>query len=346
MGGPSPRGEEAEQRDGSAPATRAPPENHAPFQTLILTAEDGLGDTLRPRLDACARAWPTASGRPGQGLETRSANASLPSTRQGPGSRQEPTAGKPPQGPLAGLRSLRVGDLRIIYRHDAAQLLILVLDIARRDKAYRRPESSAAAEDHHQQQGVPTFGGLAATYLEVRARPRMTLRTYQEEDRILRADLVPAWRHRPVTEIRRRDVAQLLDGIIARGSPVQANRTRSVAHRVFAFAVEREIVEFNPVVGLRRPSEERSRERVLTEDEIFALWRAWETEGSVTSALFRMLLITAQRKHEVTTMRWIDVPGAWWTIWTHRLDFDPSNAQTLTHLGRIAFRLKCLQVIG
>ncbi|HXO19936.1 MAG TPA: type II toxin-antitoxin system RelE/ParE family toxin [Thermoanaerobaculia bacterium] len=31
---------------------------------------------------------------------------------------QEPTAGKPLQGPLAGLRSLRVGDLRIIYRHD------------------------------------------------------------------------------------------------------------------------------------------------------------------------------------------------------------------------------------
>ena len=58
---------------------------------------------------------------------------------------EEPTAGKPLQGPLAGLRSLRVGDLRIIYRHDAAQLLILVLDIARRDKAYRRSESSSGA---------------------------------------------------------------------------------------------------------------------------------------------------------------------------------------------------------
>ena len=57
----------------------------------------------------------------------------------------EPTVGKPLQGPLAGLRSLRVGDLRIIYRHDAAELLIFVLDIARRDKAYRRSDSSSGA---------------------------------------------------------------------------------------------------------------------------------------------------------------------------------------------------------
>jgi addiction module RelE/StbE family toxin len=56
----------------------------------------------------------------------------------------EPTAGKPLQGPLAGLRSLRVGDLRIIYRHDPVQLLVLVLDIARRDQAYR-PSSPATA---------------------------------------------------------------------------------------------------------------------------------------------------------------------------------------------------------
>jgi addiction module RelE/StbE family toxin len=49
----------------------------------------------------------------------------------------EPAAGKPLQGPLAGLRSLRIGDLRIIYRFDAAQLLVFVLEIVSRDKAYR-----------------------------------------------------------------------------------------------------------------------------------------------------------------------------------------------------------------
>ena len=52
---------------------------------------------------------------------------------------EEPSAGKPLQGPLAGQRSVRVGDIRIIYRFEAGQLLVFVLDIARRDKVYRDP---------------------------------------------------------------------------------------------------------------------------------------------------------------------------------------------------------------
>jgi hypothetical protein len=57
----------------------------------------------------------------------------------------------------------------------------------------------------------------------------------------------PAWSEQAAATIRRRDVAALLDKIVNRGAAVQANRTRSIAHRLFAFAVEREIVEFNPV---------------------------------------------------------------------------------------------------
>jgi mRNA interferase RelE/StbE len=68
---------------------------------------------------------------------------------------EEPALGKPLQGPLAGLRSLRVGDLRIIYRHDSVQLLILVLDIARRDKAYRRSESSSGAAGREETRPTP-----------------------------------------------------------------------------------------------------------------------------------------------------------------------------------------------
>jgi mRNA-degrading endonuclease RelE of RelBE toxin-antitoxin system len=52
----------------------------------------------------------------------------------------EPSAGKPLQGPLAGRRSLRVGDVRIVYSFEVGQLLIVVLDIARRDKVYRDPD--------------------------------------------------------------------------------------------------------------------------------------------------------------------------------------------------------------
>ncbi len=49
---------------------------------------------------------------------------------------REPEAGKPLQGPLQGRRSLRVGSVRIIYRYDGDQLLVLVLEIAQRQRVY------------------------------------------------------------------------------------------------------------------------------------------------------------------------------------------------------------------
>jgi len=50
---------------------------------------------------------------------------------------REPDAGKPLQGPLHGRRSFRVGTVRIIYRYEHNELLVLVPDIAQRQTAYR-----------------------------------------------------------------------------------------------------------------------------------------------------------------------------------------------------------------
>jgi len=49
----------------------------------------------------------------------------------------QPKLGKPLVGPLEGHRSLRVGHLRVIYRIDAEQIEVLVLDIAPRGGIYR-----------------------------------------------------------------------------------------------------------------------------------------------------------------------------------------------------------------
>lgn len=49
----------------------------------------------------------------------------------------DPHAGKPLHGELAKLRSLRVGALRIVYRFESDQLLVLVLDIGQRGSVYR-----------------------------------------------------------------------------------------------------------------------------------------------------------------------------------------------------------------
>ena len=52
---------------------------------------------------------------------------------------EDPHAGKPLAGPLAGHRSFRVGSLRIVYRFEEQRLVVLVLDIAERGGVYRMP---------------------------------------------------------------------------------------------------------------------------------------------------------------------------------------------------------------
>jgi integrase len=160
--------------------------------------------------------------------------------------------------------------------------------------------------------GALSFEDLAASFLEKHSKHRK--RSWREDERILNRELLPEWGKLSAAAIRRRDVAWLLDKVASRPAPIMANRVRALASRIFRFAVEREIVEFNPVTGTAAPGEERKRARVLSEEEIRALWAIWEREGSVTSAAFRMLLLTGQRLNQVLSMRWADVSGAWWTL--------------------------------
>ena len=50
----------------------------------------------------------------------------------------DPLLGKLLHGPLKGLRSKRIGNLRIIYKQEKSQLVIMVINIEHRKSVYRR----------------------------------------------------------------------------------------------------------------------------------------------------------------------------------------------------------------
>jgi integrase len=129
-------------------------------------------------------------------------------------------------------------------------------------------------------------------------------------------DLLPLWRHRKVSSIGRRDVIGLLDSVVARNAPIKANRLKALTSKIFAFALTRELVEYNPALGIPRPAPEHSRERVLSEDEIRHLWVALDAEPTHVAAAFKLLLLTAARRSEVLGMTWheINLDGALWTL--------------------------------
>jgi len=159
-----------------------------------------------------------------------------------------------------------------------------------------------------------TFAELATEYLERHAKPRK--RTWREDERILTRELLPHWGRMKAKEVSRRDVRLLVDSLLERGVTVYANRIFALARKVFNFALQRDIVEVNPCVGLQRPAPERRRDRVLSEEEIRVLWREFEAERPLVAASYKLRLLTAQRGAEILAMRWdqLDLGAGWWTI--------------------------------
>ncbi len=187
----------------------------------------------------------------------------------------------------------------------------------------------------------PTFGELADVYIERHAKVKK--RTWRDDERNLKVDLLPAWEVRPASDIGRRDVAELLDRIVERGAPILANRVKALVSKIYNFGIGRGLVENNPAMGVAMPAKERQRDRVLSEDEIRALWRVLDGQGVVMAATFKMRLLTAQRGDEVLRMRWDQIQDGWWTIpaevakngLSHRVPLSPQASALLELLRPI-----------
>jgi len=153
------------------------------------------------------------------------------------------------------------------------------------------------------------------------------------------------WGSRKVKDIQRRDVRELLDEIAAR-APIMANRTLALVRKMFTFAIEHDWLEANPCQMIKRFAPERQRDRVLSEDEVRALWKAPDSEGAIIAAVFRFRLLTAQRGGEVLGAAWdeMDLTSGWWTIsaarskngLAHRVPLSPQALKVLKPLRSVA----------
>ncbi|HEX4413599.1 MAG TPA: site-specific integrase, partial [Lacipirellulaceae bacterium] len=98
--------------------------------------------------------------------------------------------------------------------------------------------------------------------------------------------------------------------IVARGSPVMANRTAGILGQMFLYGVHRAIVESSPVQLLYDPGgKEKPRSRCLAEDEIKALLNDPKeaTRFERLAHVIVLLLLTGQRRGEIALARWIDI---------------------------------------
>jgi len=220
-------------------------------------------------------------------------------------------------GPRGGRRRITFGEypaLSLAKARDKARELLAGVKVHDRDPMAERK----AAREARRKAKTATFAALAALYIEEHAKRKKRLRAWKEDERKLRVEVLPVWGSRPAAEIRRADVRELLERIAAERGGVCANRTRALLSKVFAFGVEKERIEANPVYAVKRVHVEAPRERVLTEAELRVLWPLFDRLQPAVAAAWRLVLLTAQRPGEVLSMRWRDLErdshGWWWNL--------------------------------
>jgi integrase len=122
----------------------------------------------------------------------------------------------------------------------------------------------------------------------------------------------PVLGSQPITAIRRSDIVRLLDKIEDERGPVMANRTLAVIGRIMNWHASRSDDFRSPIVkGMTRVNEV-ARDRVLSDEEIRAVWSAGVLP--VFCAFIRFLLLTAARRNEAAQMRWAELAGGDWTL--------------------------------
>lgn len=156
-----------------------------------------------------------------------------------------------------------------------------------------------------------SFREVAEDWFKRRVQARGLRSAYQIR-RHLEAYIYPKWGTRRFLEIRRADANALLDYIEDKHGRRQADCVLASIRNIMVWYQSRNENYVSPIVKGMRRSEGSSRARVLSDDEIRQLWAA--TEGFPFGGLVRLLLLTAQRRAKVATMRWNDVNDGVWTI--------------------------------
>jgi integrase len=116
----------------------------------------------------------------------------------------------------------------------------------------------------------------------------------------------------PLGELARADIAARLTAIAREHSPGVAAAARRAVSALFAWAIEEGWIESNPVLGTRKPAAPTSRDRVLSNNELVAIWRACGDDDY--GRIIRLSILLGARRQEIGGMKWDEynpATGVW-----------------------------------
>jgi len=175
-----------------------------------------------------------------------------------------------------------------------------------------------------------TVAALAETYL----RSISGLRSVREIERRLRRDVLPIIGHIQLPELHRRDVTRVIDAKLS-DAPISARRVFEDLRTMVRWAVARGDLDHSPMDGMRGPAISKPRTRVLSDDEIRAVWHGLNEVRPDVARVVRFCLVTGQRLGEVTGLRTteLDLDRKVWNIPAERSKNGHAHQVPLTALA-------------
>lgn len=122
----------------------------------------------------------------------------------------------------------------------------------------------------------------------------------------IKNQIIPVWGNcRPVPqEMGRRDIDRWLQRVKHESGPHAANTRLTIVSRIFNWAIDKGLLDWNPCHRMKKPGQAYARTRVLSLTEIKAILQWAEKERLHMWAFWWLSFLTAQRRSEVLGMQW------------------------------------------
>lgn len=226
---------------------------------------------------------------------------------------------------------LTLGDARklgLAAARDKARLWFELIEQGKDPRDVEKQQQLAA-----QQAKQTIFAAVAEDFIRIKLPKE---RKGREVEGDIRRDLLPALGARPIKEITKRDIRIVIENKKIK-APTQARNLLGTVKRLFSWAVDQDVygLDVSPIEGLKPKTifdERIARERVLTDQELFALWRAACRMPYPHGPVYKMLVLTALRLNEVADATWdeFDMANRLWTIPSSRMKGKNGKAQPHT----------------
>ena len=183
-----------------------------------------------------------------------------------------------------------------------------------RDKArqwFKMVEAGVDPGIHEIERRQETFAGIAASYFVRKAKDN---RSREKTEATLARLVHPTFGARPIDAITRGDVVRLLDKIEDENGPVMANEVLGNISRVFDWHATRTDSFRSPIVKGMRRTGGQERSRILSDEELRAVWQAAGDYAHPFGAMLRFILLTATRRNEALYATRAEFADGVWTI--------------------------------